>query len=361
MNTTAELIKRVRVDSNLTQKEFAKKFFITEKTVSNYENGNRTPTLDFIKILCKEFNLSLDYFMLRAERESNPKDLIISEKNRKYAIYDSSQSIYLTQHIYDGIILSDYGHHIVYKAHDFVNDEGHVLQGRGDMYYSAIVDNQGNIKEFDDILFGYLYYPFYENVNPAELKSTGKIHLVTSEGKIISNGYKQIRALSSKENNLGLYFGLDYPVIDDRAGEETKRVLIYKDGTEIELPLRDHNLSSYHKRYYKLDDLLSIEKCAEMIKAFGPNIIEIIPNEVFKNFQNYDTILHAVYHYSNNNGNNTKFIIVALSILSEIADRLNPSPSKEKLIPPDLEMIITSRIEKNYILKQLHIFYEKFN
>lgn len=34
-----DLIKNIRKINNLTQNQFAKKFFVTPKTISNYENG----------------------------------------------------------------------------------------------------------------------------------------------------------------------------------------------------------------------------------------------------------------------------------------------------------------------------------
>ena len=37
----ANKIKEIRKSHSLTQKQFAKKFFITEKTISNYENNRR--------------------------------------------------------------------------------------------------------------------------------------------------------------------------------------------------------------------------------------------------------------------------------------------------------------------------------
>ena len=67
MKTISELLKEIRLSQKLTQKQFAKKFFITEKTISNYENGVRTPNLDFLNKVCDEFNITIDYFMEKAK------------------------------------------------------------------------------------------------------------------------------------------------------------------------------------------------------------------------------------------------------------------------------------------------------
>ncbi len=98
----SKMIKKIRLDNHITQEELAKKFFVTPKTISNYENGKRMSDLDFILNFCKIFNISFDYFMNNKDiQESKSEDLILSEKNGKLAIYDKKQSVYLTPHIYN--------------------------------------------------------------------------------------------------------------------------------------------------------------------------------------------------------------------------------------------------------------------
>lgn len=150
----ADLIKDIRKTNKLTQKQFAKKFFITEKTVSNYENGLRTPDFAFLNKVCEEFNLTFDYFMENSQFESNPNDLVVAEKNGKCAIYNKSKSVYLTPHIYDKILLSPYGFYIVYNAKDLI-EEGRVFSKMGDVTYSAIIDNFGNVREVPNLIFAY--------------------------------------------------------------------------------------------------------------------------------------------------------------------------------------------------------------
>lgn len=72
-----DLIKNIRKINNLTQNQFAKKFFVTPKTISNYENGLRSPDLEFLNKVCGEFNLTIDYFVKSPKTESDPTDLVI--------------------------------------------------------------------------------------------------------------------------------------------------------------------------------------------------------------------------------------------------------------------------------------------
>lgn len=56
-------IKSIRLDNNLTQKEFANKFGVTYQAVSKWENGKNIPDISIIKSICEEYNLSIDEFL----------------------------------------------------------------------------------------------------------------------------------------------------------------------------------------------------------------------------------------------------------------------------------------------------------
>ncbi len=86
MKDIGEIIKQVRKEKHLTQSQLAKIFFVTEKTISNYENGVRTPDIEFISKFCKEFNLSLDDFVTEKKRLASDGELTsIYENNLKGA------------------------------------------------------------------------------------------------------------------------------------------------------------------------------------------------------------------------------------------------------------------------------------
>lgn len=136
-------MKELRKSKNLIQKAFVKKFFVKENTISNYENGIRNPSVEFLTQVCKEFGLTLDYFEKGIQQESNPKNLVITTKYGKQAIFDAKQSCYLTPHIYENICLSKYGYHLLLNR----NKQGQIT-------YSAMVDNWGNVTEYKDIALG---------------------------------------------------------------------------------------------------------------------------------------------------------------------------------------------------------------
>lgn len=55
-----KLIKKIRKNNKLTQKEFADKYNVTYQAVSKWENGKNMPDISLIKMICKDYNMSLD-------------------------------------------------------------------------------------------------------------------------------------------------------------------------------------------------------------------------------------------------------------------------------------------------------------
>ncbi len=58
MNTR---LKELREDRDLTQVECSKIAFISKNSYIRYENGDRVPPLDTIKIFAEYYNVSIDY------------------------------------------------------------------------------------------------------------------------------------------------------------------------------------------------------------------------------------------------------------------------------------------------------------
>ena len=54
------LIKKIRKDNNLTQKEFADKYNVTYQAVSKWENGKNMPDSLLVKKICDDFNLKIE-------------------------------------------------------------------------------------------------------------------------------------------------------------------------------------------------------------------------------------------------------------------------------------------------------------
>ncbi len=58
-----EKIKDLRIKNNLTQQDFADKFFVTRQAVSRWEQGKSIPGIDVLELIAKEFNVSIDYLV----------------------------------------------------------------------------------------------------------------------------------------------------------------------------------------------------------------------------------------------------------------------------------------------------------
>ena len=63
MNTVAKIIKNERINKNLTQKAVAELLGVTQDSISLWENGKRIPDTQYIKELCKIFDISADYLL----------------------------------------------------------------------------------------------------------------------------------------------------------------------------------------------------------------------------------------------------------------------------------------------------------
>ena len=57
------LIKKIRLDNNLTQKEFAEKFGVTYQAVSKWENGKNLPDIETLKLICDTYNYNINNFL----------------------------------------------------------------------------------------------------------------------------------------------------------------------------------------------------------------------------------------------------------------------------------------------------------
>lgn len=71
-NKIGEFIATERKAKNLTQVKLAEKLFISEKTISKWENGNGVPDAKSLTLLCEVFNVSLNE-LLSGERIKNNK------------------------------------------------------------------------------------------------------------------------------------------------------------------------------------------------------------------------------------------------------------------------------------------------
>ena len=57
---TKDIIRELRVKSNLSQDDLAEKVFVTRQAVSRWENGETVPSTETLKLLSKLFNVSIN-------------------------------------------------------------------------------------------------------------------------------------------------------------------------------------------------------------------------------------------------------------------------------------------------------------
>ncbi len=58
LNKIGELIKDIRKNNNLTQKDFADKYNVTYQAVSKWENGKNLPDITLLREICNDFNIN---------------------------------------------------------------------------------------------------------------------------------------------------------------------------------------------------------------------------------------------------------------------------------------------------------------
>ena len=77
---TSEILKNLRLEKGLTQKELGKKLNIGQSTVNGYEKGLNAPVADILIAYSKFFNVSTDYLLgLEDEIDSKPEKTVIKK------------------------------------------------------------------------------------------------------------------------------------------------------------------------------------------------------------------------------------------------------------------------------------------
>lgn len=67
MASLSERIKEERLKKSINQPELAKILNVSKQTVSNWENGKRTPDADMIIRISDYFNVSIDYLLCKTD------------------------------------------------------------------------------------------------------------------------------------------------------------------------------------------------------------------------------------------------------------------------------------------------------
>ena len=66
-------LKELRLNNDLTQKQLAKNICVGERSIQDYEYGNRKPNYDAIIKLADYFDVSTDYLLGRTDNPNSHK------------------------------------------------------------------------------------------------------------------------------------------------------------------------------------------------------------------------------------------------------------------------------------------------
>lgn len=83
-NRTGEFLAKLRNEKGYTQQKLADKIHVSNKAISNWENGRSNPDLDMMKELAKIFDVTVDE--LYAGKRVDEKDVIFKRKFKKLFI-----------------------------------------------------------------------------------------------------------------------------------------------------------------------------------------------------------------------------------------------------------------------------------
>ena len=272
------LLKNIRKENNLTQKKFGDKFYLTEKTISNYENGKRTPGIDFLEDVCKKFKLPIDYFVSDKE-ESKSVNLISVSKYNKCALFDSAQSIYLTRFKYDTITISPFGNHIGInwgKEHSIEESE--------------IIDNNGKIKKFKNLLFGHRGSFSHANTIIALNTKTNKLYIMDCNGTLLSDGYNIILPLGHLN-----YDGSSTTALYVAQNKNESVVLLDLLGQKINVTI--DSKFNYDNFELKIGEQHSPLSIYNYVREYGSIMVRFIDEDLFKDIFLYLTITEALCFY----------------------------------------------------------------
>lgn len=75
--TFGDTLKKLRIEKDLTQDEFAQKLSLAKSTISLYETGKREPDYKTIKIIAEFFGVTVDYLLGFSNEKTGKADLKI--------------------------------------------------------------------------------------------------------------------------------------------------------------------------------------------------------------------------------------------------------------------------------------------
>ena len=100
-----QLIKQIRKNNHLTQKDLALKYNITYQAVSKWENGKHIPDISLLKQICDDFNIDINSFLNGDYVASNEK-MVKQDNESKTKILNTKKKRVVLIILVLGIILT---------------------------------------------------------------------------------------------------------------------------------------------------------------------------------------------------------------------------------------------------------------
>lgn len=92
--SVGKIIKELRIEKKLTQKQLATQIGLTTTAVSKYELGESQPPLDVLRILASVFGVSMDYL---AGTDKVPSISAVGLTNEQYSIVNNLADLFRKQ------------------------------------------------------------------------------------------------------------------------------------------------------------------------------------------------------------------------------------------------------------------------
>ena len=82
-NIIGKRIRELRRACDLSQEELANEFFVSRCSITNYENGIRTPDVELLHLLCEKFGVSMNYILGKVTPEEEVNELAYATRDIK--------------------------------------------------------------------------------------------------------------------------------------------------------------------------------------------------------------------------------------------------------------------------------------
>jgi len=163
----SNIIKKIRKDNNLTQKDFANKFGVTFQAVSKWENGQNIPDISILKEICSEYNIDINELLSnKIETKTNKK-----KKKLKITIYIILLIIFFI--LLFLLINKNNDFHFLKAESDNINFnlEGNIAYSNNKTIISiSSIDYKGN----DDTVYDKITCTLYEKKNNNNIEISKK-------------------------------------------------------------------------------------------------------------------------------------------------------------------------------------------